>query len=138
MSCLKLSVFLAVVAAFSLFWPWSDAMYYSPVISALTGFLFFLGNMIQNCNYNPLSDIEEVVPSLSVDAAEIMASGVVPSTADTTPYTKETEISEVGHYLKDKIQTAIAAIHLQRSMSAQVKSGNTGASSQPATPAEKA
>lgn len=91
--------------------------------------------MIQTCKFNPVSDVEKVVPALSVDISEIMATGVVASTGDTTPYTKETEISEVGHYLKDKIQTAIAAINLQRSMAAQVK--NSGPSnSQPAPQAE--
>lgn len=81
--------------------------------------------MIQVCKFNPKSDIEEVVPALSVDVAEVMASGVVPSTGDTTPYTKETEISEVGHYLCDKIQTAVAAMKLQKSMASTLSSKST-------------
>lgn len=66
---------------------------------------------------NPVRDYEKVVPNLSVDIGEIMNTGVVASTGDTTPYTKETEISEIGHYVKDKIQCAIAAMKLNRSIS---------------------
>lgn len=82
--------------------------------------------MIQSCKFNPDSDIEQVVPNLSVDISEIMATGVVASTGDTTPYTKETDIKEVGHYLKDKIQTCIKAMELQRSMAATIKSKSNG------------
>lgn len=92
--------------------------------------------MIQVCKFNPASDIEEVVPSLAVDISEIMSTGVVASSGDTTPYTKETDIREVGHYLRDKIQTAIAAIDLQKSMAAQVKSSVSSPGSKPASPAE--
>lgn len=72
--------------------------------------------MIQECVFDPRSDVEQVVPNLAVDVSEVMATGVVASTGDTTPYSKETDIKEVGHYLKDKIQTAIAAMNLQKSM----------------------
>lgn len=93
--------------------------------------------MIQICHFNPDSDIEQVVPNLSVDISEIMATGVVASTGDSTPYTKETDIKEVGHYLKDKIQTCIAAMNLQRSMAAQSKSSSPSqGNGHPATPAE--
>lgn len=78
--------------------------------------------MIQNCFFDPSSDIERTVPDLSVDIAEVMASHVVASTGDTTPYSKETEISEVGHYITDKISGAIAALRLGKSMSAAVSS----------------
>lgn len=71
---------------------------------------------------NPVRDYEKVVPNLSVDIGEIMNTGVVASTGDTTPYTKETEISEIGHYVKDKIQGAIAAMKLNRSISEASKS----------------
>lgn len=69
------------------------------------------------CSYNPARDFEKTVPGLSVDVGEIMATHVVPSSGDTTPYSKETEVSEVGHYLTDKIQTAMAALRLGASMS---------------------
>lgn len=87
--------------------------------------------MIQKCKFNPASDIERVVPALSPDVSEIMSTGVVPSTSDSTPYTKETEISEVGHYLRDKIQTCIAALALQKSISQVAK--NNGSSPSPGT-----
>lgn len=72
--------------------------------------------MKQICLFNPLSDIEEVQPDLAVDVAEVMATNTVVSTGDSSPYTKETDISEVGHYLRDKIDTAMAAYRLGESM----------------------
>lgn len=73
------------------------------------------------CKFNPDKDIEEVVPDLAVNVGEIMVTGVVASTGDTTPYTKETEISEIGHYITDKISGAIAAMNLNKSLSAAVQ-----------------
>lgn len=67
--------------------------------------------------HNPLRDIEPVVPGLSVDVAEVMATHQVMSTGDSTPYSKETEVSEIGHYIGDKIQAAIVAMNIGRSMS---------------------
>lgn len=74
--------------------------------------------MIQECHFNPASDVEQVVPDLSVDVAEVMVTGTVLSTGVSTPYTKETEVGEVGHYLTDKIQTAIHAMKLNQSIAA--------------------
>lgn len=76
--------------------------------------------MRQICKYNPLSDIEEVQPDMAVDIAEVMATNTVVSTGDSSPYSKETDISEVGHYLRDKIDTAMAAYRLQASMASQI------------------
>lgn len=61
-------------------------------------------------------DLGIFVPNLAVDVAEIMATGVVPDTGTNNPYSKETEISQVGHYLTDKIQTEIASHRLGRQM----------------------
>lgn len=92
--------------------------------------------MLCECKFNPISDVEEVVPDLSVDIGEIMATNVVVSTGDTSPYTKETDVTKVGHYMRDKIQTVIAAMELQRSLSG---SGNSSTPSvQPSTPAKPA
>lgn len=76
--------------------------------------------MIYNPVFNPIRDIEETIPELSADLAEVMASGTVVSSGSLNPnFTKETDINEVGHYLRDKIQTAIAAKNLGESMSRQ-------------------
>lgn len=75
--------------------------------------------MIQKCKFNPASDIEEVQPDLAVDIAEVMATNTVVSTGDSSPYTKETDITQVGHYLRDKIDTTIAAMRLGQSMAQQ-------------------
>lgn len=78
--------------------------------------------MKQVCKFNPASDIEEVQPNLAVDIAEVMATNTVVSTGDSSPYTKETDINQVGHYLRDKIDTAIAAYRLGESMAAAAAS----------------
>lgn len=88
--------------------------------------------MIQICKFNSVRDFEEVVPDLAVDISEVMATHTVVSTGDSTPYTKETDISQVGHYLRDKIQTAIAAMSLGRSIAAQAQAGSQTSASSPA------
>lgn len=72
--------------------------------------------MLQVCKHNPYRDHERTVPELAVDVAEVMLTHEVRSTGDTSPYTKETNVAEVGHYLTDKIQTALAARRLNQSM----------------------
>lgn len=86
--------------------------------------------MIQECKFNPNFDIEETVPNLSVDVAEVMATHTVVSTGTTTPYSKETEVSEVGHYLTDKIQTAMAAYRLGASMASVASESNSAEAEQ--------
>lgn len=88
---------------------------------------------IASCKFNLERDIEQTVPNLSVDIAEVMATHVVASTGDSSPYSKETDVNEVGHYLTDKIQTAIAAYRLGKSMSAAAASP---ASTNPSTSPE--
>lgn len=84
--------------------------------------------MIQVCKFNPASDIEEVVPELAPDISEMMATHTVPATsAVDTPYTNETDIREVGHYLRDKIDIAMAQYRLNQKIAA--------ADAAPSTPA---
>lgn len=75
--------------------------------------------MKQICRFNPKCDIEEVVPELAVDIAEVMATNTVISTGDSSPYTKETDVHEVGHYLRDKIDTLVAVSRVSASLSEQ-------------------
>lgn len=96
--------------------------------------------MIAKCVFNPLRDVEETIPELAADIAEIMATGTVASTGTLQPFSKETEISEVGHYLRDKIQTVMAARALKESISRQASSTVSPSSpsqvAQPAQPGE--
>lgn len=93
--------------------------------------------MLQNCSFNPLRDIEETVPELVVDVSEVMRTGVVASTGTLAPYSKEDDVNAVGHYLKDKIQTVLAAKALDASMARAARlaaaSGTTPASAAPAS-----
>lgn len=75
--------------------------------------------MLQICKFNPDSDIEEVVPDLAPDISEIMVSHTIPATsAIDSPYTNETDIKEVGHYLRDKVDIAIAQYRLGQKIAA--------------------
>lgn len=74
------------------------------------------------CVFDASRDIGVVVPDMAVEVSEIMATGVVPDSATNAPFTKETDIHEVGHYLRDKIQTEIAAMRLGFSMASQMAS----------------
>lgn len=89
--------------------------------------------MIQECKFNPACDVEEVVPDLAPDISEMMITHTVPATSSTdTPYTNETKIEEVGHYLRDKIEVAMAQYRLNEKISAGASataSANTGSTS---------
>lgn len=85
--------------------------------------------MIQVCNFDSVRDIEQTVPNLSVDVAEVMATHQVFSTGTSTPYNKIDNPSDMGHYCTDKIQTAISAMRLGASMAASsLSSQNNGSS----------
>lgn len=86
--------------------------------------------MLQVCKYNPLCDVSEVRQDLVIDIAEAMASGVVPSYATDNPYTKDMQISEVGHYLRDKISVAMAAQQVGASLASQKASAAAAVSQQ--------
>ena len=80
--------------------------------------------MIQDCKFNPDCDIEEVVPELAPDISEMMVTHTVPATSSTdTPYTNETDVKQVGHYLRDKVDIAMAQIRLNVSLSEKAKAG---------------
>lgn len=85
--------------------------------------------MFQVCKFNPLSDIEETIPDLAPDISEIMATHTIPATsAVDSPYTNESDIKEVGHYLRDKIDIAMAQYRLNEKIaaSANAQAGQTG------------
>lgn len=88
--------------------------------------------MLQKCSFNPLRDIEETVPDLVVDIAEVMRTGVVVSTGTLAPYSKEDDVNAVGHYLKDKIETVMAAKAMDASMA---RAARLAAAATPAAPA---
>lgn len=92
-------------------------------------------NMKAICKFNPLRDVEETVPELAADISEIMATGTVASTATLVPFSKEDDINTVGHYLRDKIQTVMAAKALDASMAAAAARAAAPAATPAATPA---
>ena len=82
--------------------------------------------MIQNCKFNPMSDVEEVVPELAPDISEMMVTHTVPATSATdSPYSNVNDIKEVGHYLRDKIDIAMAQLRLNASLSEKANANAT-------------
>lgn len=73
--------------------------------------------MIQKCEFNPLCDVEETVPELSANISEMMQSHVVPPTNSEGTYSNESDVKDVGQYLRDKVDIAMAAMRLNKSMS---------------------
>ena len=79
--------------------------------------------MLQVCKNHPASDIETTIPALAVSVDEMMLTHVIPGgPASELGYTKETDVNEVGHYCRDKIQTAISAIRLGQSLASAAAS----------------
>lgn len=80
--------------------------------------------MITKCKYDKNKDFGEVVPNLALSITEAIITGVVKDTADSTPYTKLNDINEVGNYLHDSIDIAIAADRIGKSISSMPVAGN--------------
>lgn len=73
--------------------------------------------MIQICRHNPITDVKKTVPGLAMSIEDAMLTGIISATGTEIPYTDETEVSEVGSYLHDNIDIAMAAKSLGQSMS---------------------
>lgn len=84
--------------------------------------------MREICKFNPASDIEEVIPDLAPDISEMMVTHTVPATsAVDSPYSNETDITKVGHYLRDKIDIAMAQYRLNQKIAADSASSAASA-----------
>lgn len=73
--------------------------------------------MICKCRFDKKKDIQETVPDLAISIAMALQTGVIKDTSDSTPYSKITSIEEVGSYLHDSIDIAMAAKRLGAVMS---------------------
>lgn len=80
--------------------------------------------MITKCKYDKNKDFGEVVPNLAISITEAIITGVVKDTSDSTPYTKLNDINEVGSYLHDPIDIAMAANKIGESISSMPVAGN--------------
>lgn len=73
--------------------------------------------MITVCKFDKNRDIQETVPGLEISIKLAISTGVVKDSGTSTPYTEETNVENVGHYLTDAIDIAMAAKRLGESMS---------------------
>lgn len=64
--------------------------------------------MITSCKFDKKKDIENVIPDLEISISMAMTTGVIKDTATSAPYSKETEVDNVGNYLHDPIDIAMA------------------------------
>lgn len=82
--------------------------------------------MIQSCKFDKNKDFQEVVPGLALSIEMALVSGVIKDTADTTPYSKLEKVEQVGYYLHDPIDIAMAADKLGQRMvvNTQTKTDN--------------
>lgn len=74
--------------------------------------------MITKARFNKDTDIQETIPDLEISISMAMQTGIVKDTATSTPYTNETEVDNVGNYLHDNIEVAMALKNLGESMTA--------------------
>lgn len=72
--------------------------------------------MITKCKFDKEKDFQETTPDLAVSISMAMTTGIIKDTADSTPYSKMTSTDEVGSYLHDTIDIAMAASRLGQSM----------------------
>ena len=82
--------------------------------------------MIQSFdNYDPKKDtmnIEEVIPDLAIDIEEAISTGTIKDTGCDMTYSEETNVENVGHYIKDPLEIVQAQLDLGASL-ASVASG---------------
>lgn len=80
--------------------------------------------MITVCKFDKLKDFQEVVPDLAISITEAITTGTIKDTIDTTPYSKINDIKEVGSYLHDSIDIALAADRIGQHLSTMPVAGN--------------
>lgn len=72
--------------------------------------------MITLCKFDSKKDIEQTVPELAMSIKMALQTGVIKDSSDTTPYSELTSTSEVGNYLHDAIDIAMASKKLGLAM----------------------
>lgn len=91
--------------------------------------------MIQNFdNYDVLKDpmnIEEVIPDLAIDIEEAIATGTIKDTGVDLTYSEETNVENVGHYIKEPLDIVKAQLDLGASTANVASGGVVDRDSQP-------
>lgn len=73
--------------------------------------------MITKCKFDAQRDFKETIPDLAISISMALTTGIIKDTSDSTPYSKMTKTEEVGSYLHDTIDIALAAQKLGAQMS---------------------
>lgn len=80
--------------------------------------------MICKCKFDKNKDFQEVVPDLAISIEEALITGTIKDTVDSSPYTDLNDVSEVGNYLHDSIDIALAADRIGEAISSMPVAGN--------------
>lgn len=70
------------------------------------------------CKYDPKRDLKEVVPGMSIDIAEVVATGVVAPVAKDSLYNALDDINKVGKRVRDIFDAYEAAGDLNAAVAA--------------------
>lgn len=81
--------------------------------------------MITKCKFDKNKDFQETIPDLSISIEMALTTGVIKDTADSTPYSKMTSTDEVGNYLTDAIDIAMANNRIQGVIASQMEANET-------------
>lgn len=73
--------------------------------------------MITKCKYDKNRDFKQVVPNLSMSIRLAMQTGVITDSAANSPYNEMESTEQVGNYLHDTIDIAMASKKLGIQMS---------------------
>lgn len=71
--------------------------------------------MIQNIEFNPLKDKNEVIPGLAPVIQEILDTGVVPISAVNPIYNEIDDIDSIGERVEDSFQAMDALANIEMS-----------------------
>lgn len=73
--------------------------------------------MITKCKFDKNKDFQETVPDLAMSVQMALTTGIIKDSGTNSPYNEVESTAEVGHYLHDTIDIAMASKKLGIAMS---------------------
>jgi hypothetical protein len=65
--------------------------------------------MITKCKFDKNKDFQETVPNLAMSVQMALTTGIIKDSGTNSPYNEVESTAEVGHYLHDTIDIAMAS-----------------------------
>lgn len=90
--------------------------------------------MITKCKFDKNKDFQETVPDLAMSIQMALSTGIIKDSGSNSPYNEMESTGEIGNYLHDTIDIAMASKRLGLAMSSANPTstdvnGNSGAAS---------